>query len=394
MMGARSILMAATVAAAAGGGYGLGVATAPGPAVAQGADVVDLDVYARLDALETRVTGVEDELARPRNIVTAPFRIVDENGAPLMSVEMAEGNLPELKLGDGIILGYAEGQPRMSVFSDDGRVGGVHMLDGAVTVYASHNGTDGFFAASSAARGNTVRIFEGGQPVVSLARGDGDQPELKIGDGIILGYAQNEPLVSITSDDGRIAGFTLIEGSATVYASSDGTDGFFAGASATHGNTARIYQNGERVAELGVPPGRGAGARFFTGDQLIAGVGIGTSGEGLLFTGFADGTPAVTAGADRGNAYVNVFHGGSVAASVNTTDLGGTGLVVVRNSSGQAVSYLSEGAGGGGSVSATDPAGNEAFGAGWDGTQGAACVRRQNGNQFCLEPVMPLTRVQ
>lgn len=330
MKGVRSVVLAASVAFAAAAGYAFGVATAPGPAVAQGADVIDLDVYARLDALETtvdvlnrnvltrldaldtRMTGAEDELARPRNVVQAPFRIVGEGGRDLVTVTL-DGGLPEMKIGDGIILGYAESQPRVSIFADDGRVAGMHMLDGVATLYASQNGTDGFFAGPSPTHGNSVRIFDGGDP----------------------------------------------------------------------------------VATFGVPPGRMAGARFLTGGTLVAGIGIGTGGDGLLFTGFPDGTAAVIAGGDgSGGAQVTVSHGGTARVSMNTTDLGGTGLVVVRNGAGTAVSYLSEGAAGGGSVVATNPGGEEAFGGGWDGEQGAACVRRKNGNQFCLEPVMPLTRVQ
>ena len=312
MKGARSVMVAASVAFAAAGGYAFGVATAPERAVAQGADVIDLDVYTRLDALETRVTGVEDELARPRNVVQAPFRIVGEGGRDLVTVTL-DGGLPVMTIGEGIVLGYAESQPRVSIFSADGRVAGMHLLDGVATLYASQNGTDGFFAGPSPRHGNSLRIFEGGEP----------------------------------------------------------------------------------VATFGVPPGKMAGARFLTGDTLVAGIGIGTGGDGILFTGFPDGSPAVTAGGDgSGHSQVSVHQGGNVAASMNTSDLGGTGLVVVRGGGGTAVSYLSEGANGGGSVSVTDPGGNEAFGAGWDGSQGAACVRRRNGNQFCLEPVMPLTRVQ
>ncbi|MGF1627126.1 MAG: hypothetical protein ACFCVH_19770 [Alphaproteobacteria bacterium] len=330
MKGSQSVVVAGFVAFAAAGGYGLGVATAPQPAVAQGGDVIDLDVYARLDALETtvdvlnrnvlsrldaldtRMTGAEDELARPRNVVQAPFRIVAEGGRELVSVT-TDGGLPVMTIGDGIVLGYAESQPRVSIFSGDGRVAGMHLLDGVATLYASQDGIDGFFAGPSPMHGNGVRVFEGGEAVINL----------------------------------------------------------------------------------GVPPGKGAAARFFTGGTLIAGVGIGTGGDGTMYTGYPDGSAAVTAGGNGGGqASVDVHHGGSVVASMNTTDLGGTGLIVVRNSGGTAVSYISEGAGGGGSISATDAGGNEAFGAGWDGSEGAACVRRRNGNQFCLEPVMPLTRVQ
>lgn len=351
MKGVRSVVLAASVSFAAAAGYAFGVATAPGPAVAQGADVVDLDVYARLealettvdvlnrnvlarlDALDTRMTGAEDELARPRNVVQAPFRIVGEGGRDLVTVTL-DGGLPEVKIGEGIILGYAESQPRVSIF-DGNRVAGMHLLDGVATLYASLDGTDGFFAGPSPTHGNSVRVFDGGQPVVNI----GVPPES--GPGV------------------------------------------------------RVLQGGAAVIDIGVPPGKGAGARFFTGGTLIAGVGIGTGGDGLLYTGYPDGSAAVTAGGTgSGNAQVSVHQGGHVAASMNTSDLGGTGLVVVRNGSGTAVSYLSEGVAGGGSVVATNPGGEEAFGGGWNGEQGAACVRRKNGNQFCLEPVMPLTRVE
>lgn len=307
---ARSLLIAGSMAVMAAGGYLMGMATAPTPAGAQGdGPVIDLDMFEQIAVLEARV----DALEGLRGTVTAPFRVLDQNGMALATIMRGEGGLPEFKLGDGIVLGYAEGEPRVSI----------------------HNGS-------------------------------------------------------------RIAGMHLLDNGATLYASPDGTDGFFAGTSATNGNGARIFQGGERVADLGAPPGRGAGVRFFTGGTLIAGLGISTAGNGLLHTAQSDGSVAVTVGGTgEGHAAVDVFHGSVQAASVNTRDLAGGGLVVVRNGSGSAVAYLSQSAAGaGGSVSVTDPGGNEVFGAGFDGTAGAACVRRPNGNQFCLEPTLPLSRQQ
>lgn len=306
---ARSMLVAGSMAVLAAGGYMVGLATAPAPAGAQAdGPVIDLDMFVQIEALTARVEALEGL----RGTVPAPFRVLDENGMTLATIARGESNMPELKLGDGIILGYAEGVPRISILSEDGRIAGMHLLDGG----------------------------------------------------------------------------------ATLYASPDGTNGFFAGATPAWGEGARVYHGGARVAEFGVPPGKNAGMRFLNGETLLAGLGISNAGNGLMMTAQPDGSPAVTAGGDgSGFAAVDVHQGGAQVASMNSRDLQGGGLVVVRNGNGNAVAYLSQSAaGGGGSVSATDPGGNEVFGAGFDGTAGVACIRRANGNQFCLEPVMPLSR--
>lgn len=394
------------------GGYAAGIATAPAPAEAQGGAVIDLDVYSRLDALEVRVSGLEDEAARPRNLVTAPFRVVDAGGATLASIARGEGGQPELKLGAGIVAGYSQGEPRISI-SNGARAAGMDLLGGGATLFATPNGDDGFYAGYSTSHGVGARLWSGGAAVAELVaaqgghaalrllnggavdfsveRGESDRPELKLGDGIILGYAEGEPRMSIFRGD-RVAGMHMLDGGATVYASQDGSNGFYAGYNTEHGNSARIFNGGERVADLGAPSGRNAGLRFFTGGNLIAGIGISNAGNGLMVTNQPDGTSAITVGGTgEGHAAVDVHQGGKLAASINTRDLGGSGLVAVYNSGGSGVAYLSEGSGGG-IFSATDAAGNEVFGAGFNGSAGVACIRRPNGNQLCLEPTLPLSR--
>ncbi|MEZ5667124.1 MAG: hypothetical protein R3F55_06780 [Alphaproteobacteria bacterium] len=417
MKGARSVTVAASVTFAAAAGYAFGLATAPDPALAQ-MDATAAEMEVRFAAIEAQLPVLQQEIAAlksqqgDRATVQAPFRVVAEGNREVLSVTL-DGGLPVVRIGQGISLGYAQSEPFISI-SNGARVAGMDLSGGNATLFAGPNAEDGFYAGYSANSGIGARVFAGGQSVAellgypgghaalrllseggldfSVEPGEGEQPELKLGEGIILGYSESEPRVSIFSGD-RVAGMHMLDGVATIYASQDGTNGFFAGPSPTFGNSVRIFDGGEAVASVGVPPGKMAGARFLAGGTLVAGIGIGTAGEGVMYTAFPDGSPAVTAGGNgAGSAQVSVHQGGSVRASINTSDLGGTGLVVVRDAGGTAVAYLSEGAAGGGSVSVTGPGGDEAFGAGWDGTQGAACVRRQNGNQFCLEPVMPLSR--
>ena len=145
-------------------------------------------------------------------------------------------------------------------------------------------------------------------------------------------------------------------------------------------------------ATLEQPPGKGMGLRVFGGpDFPAASIGIDGSGHGrMLLGGTADrGVIGLWADASRGS--INVFgDSGQPLVSMNTTDFGGDGLLVVRNDAGLAVAHMTGASqGGGGNVTLADPSGQGIFSAGWNGEEGIACANMKTG-MWCMGKNLPL----
>jgi hypothetical protein len=235
------------------------------------------------------------------------------------------------------------------------------------------------------------RVVENnGAELAWIGRGNGGLAEMRIGgEGVTLGYNNGRPYVTV-SDGSRQAGIALGEHNSAVFATADGTNGFWAESSPQSLQLASIYSGGSEVANFGVMQGRRAAVRFLEGPRMLAGLGIGAQGAGQLLTLNPGGTNAVTLGGDGSDGgYVTVFKNDTEAVSMNTRT--GSGALAVFNNAGVAVGFLAARAGVGGIVGVNNAQGSEVFHATSNGNAGSACVRTQNGNETCLVPTLPLT---
>jgi hypothetical protein len=151
-------------------------------------------------------------------------------------------------------------------------------------------------------------------------------------------------------------------------------------------------RGGSGTVTLEQPEGRGLALRFAASTTTVAAIGFDGAGDGRVQLG-GDGQRA-TVGLWGGGTQGSVDVYGSNDAplvSMNSADLGGDGILVVRNDSGIAVAHLTGSSqGGGGNVTVADPAGNGMFSAGWNGEEGLACANLKSG-MWCMGKNLPLT---
>jgi hypothetical protein len=146
-------------------------------------------------------------------------------------------------------------------------------------------------------------------------------------------------------------------------------------------------------AELGAGDQGNMRLKIMNGGQQIVGLGespaLGNSGV-LAISDASGHVVALVAATGAGRGSVNVYgKSDSALASIGVDD-NGQGVVAVRDGAGKAVAFLTGSSSGqGGNVTATNPAGDGVFSAGWNGEEGAACVNLKNG-MWCMGKNLPL----
>lgn len=229
-------------------------------------------------------------------------------------------------------------------------------------------------------------IDEAGMELATIRAGAGGLPELRVGPGIVADYVDGNPALRVEAG-ARQAGLRIEGDTATVFASSDGVNGFVASSASSGEHLASIYAGGNEVANLGVTEGRHAAVRFFDSEaNPRAALGMDMDGLGQLRVIEPASSSGVTIGGDGHNGgNVRVWHLGQEAVSMRTAT--GSGAVTVYGVDGTPVGFITSVDGGGGLIAVNDAGGTEAVHFTFRDAGGSFCVRLQNGNAQCLLPL-------
>lgn len=267
---ARTLFVSGSFVASTIVAYGLGVATAPLPADAQANCPIDTVLYEQVSQLQTRALQLEN-LWQQRSTVTAPFRVVEDNGAELAWIGRGNSGHPEMRIGNGIALTYDEGDPLVHVFNG-ARNAGITVVDRAA-LFATADGRNGFYAESS---------------------------------------PQGYHVASIQSGGHEVANFGVLPGR----------------------NAAVRFMNGaETVAALGVTAG-GTGQLFAGNGGSRGGVQLGGENEdGGYVTVFQGDKPAVTMNTRTGSGAVAAFSNTGSTVAYLAARHGGGGIVAINDAS-------------------------------------------------------------
>lgn len=302
--------------------------------------------------------------------VPAPFEVVDKAGKTIFRVQDRDAEVTMLARGAYV---YSQsGKPIVDLSASTLSGGGGRVRVTAVEdekIFSSMVATNvvtGFTSEKSGKRTTFVGTDDQNAAVVEVYRSDGQKPAATLGlqgeSGALNVFGSGEkPVASIQSDagDGKLS--INDKGGQQVA-------GVFAN---DNGGVMKVMKSGE--------------ANTYTAINAInAGLGmaIRKNGTRLVFAG------ASGEGGEKGSVYV--YGNGENPVAGITSYAGGKGLVAVFNQS-TAIAMLAESDkhAGGGNITASDPAGNGIFSAGYTGEAGDACVTRKNG-LWCMGTNLPL----
>jgi hypothetical protein len=206
---------------------------------------------------------------------------------------------------------------------------------------ASGKGQDG--SASASVGGKSSRVMTLRAPFV-VVDGSG-KPIFRVQDTLSKGSAG-------TADRG-------------VYIFGDTGVANFALTTVNEGGKITIQENGAKHSVVVGSIPNTSGMKVSEGDKIRAFIGVGVDGNPLVLANNSQGNTVAAIKAEGQKGVVGVYH--------NNTP----------------VAYLTESTTpGGGNVSATNPGGQNVFSAGYDGSQGGACVDRK-GKRYCLGVGLP-----
>ena len=299
----------------------------------------------------------------------APFEVVDDQGKTILLVQdrseqtgLTRGAYVYNKLGKPVVdlsattLGGGGGRVRTT--SDDER---------NFTVMVGVNEQAVLATTKSGKRTTLIGSDNENPAIVKVYREDGERTaaalEFKEGKGALNVFGTGDkPVASLQSDAG--------DGKLWIN-DKDGQPvaGVFAN---DNGGVVKVMKSGDPTTYSGL-------------NAVSAGLGLAIrkGGVRLVFAG-ASGESG-----EKGSVFV--YGGGENPVAGVTTYGGGKGLVAVFNPGLKAIAMLAESAEhpGGGNVTASDPAGNGIFSAGFTGEAGDACVTRKNG-LWCMGTNLPL----
>jgi hypothetical protein len=315
-----------------------------------------------------RVTALEEG----RNRVTAPFEVVDAAGKAIVAV----GADKEFR---GLEIYAANGMAVVSVMAK-----GMH---GQVSVSGESSEGSGRVSVSGGGSG-ALQIYAGDK-VVAEVTGEGSNGQVKVfGDS-----GSTAGTLAVVEDK---AGLQLESGDEVAYLRSDELRIASGEKKLTVQASSVTLSDGDKTqAELGEDSKEGnmrLKIMNASGKDVVAlGESSALGNSGALVIRDASGEVVATVaamGAGRGS--VNVFGKGASALAEIKVDDNGQGVVAVRDGTGKAVAFLTGSSSGqGGNVTATNPAGDGVFSAGWNGEEGAACVNLKSG-MWCMGKNLPL----
>ena len=305
----------------------------------------------------------------PPTKMQAPFEIVDDQGKTILLVQdrseqtgLTRGAYVYNKLGKPVVdlsattLGGGGGRVRTT--SDDER---------NFTVMVGVNEQAVLTTNKSGKRTTIIGSDNENPAIVKVYRDDGERTaaaiEFKEGRGALNVFGTGDkPVASLQSDAG--------DGKLWIN-DKDGQPvaGVFAN---DNGGVVKVMKSGDPTTYAGL-------------NAVNAGLGLAIrkSGVRLVFAG-ASGESG-----EKGSVFV--YGGGENPIAGVTSYGGGKGLVAVFNPGLKAIAMLAESDKhpGGGNITASDPAGNGIFSAGYAGEAGEACVTRKTG-LWCMGTNLPL----
>lgn len=201
--------------------------------------------------------------------------------------------------------------------------------------------------------------------------------------------------------------FLVASSDGSYVAASSGNDQASLRAGGAAGSALRIRRGAGLISELGTkgltiaggngsqavlsqPEGKNMALRISAAPKQSYGafIGLDGAGSGVVQIGDQSEILAALSSPSSGQGAISVFSQGKPLISMNNSDMGGEGVVVVRNSSGTSVAFITSNAEGG-NVTTTNPGGEGIFSAGWNGEEGGACVNTKSG-LWCMGKNLPL----
>jgi hypothetical protein len=202
--------------------------------------------------------------------------------------------------------------------------------------------------------------------------------------------SQGGKVAALAPDNGEAA-LSGVEKETEVYAT--GPNGGKAAriAGSSEGGVVAVGSQGGRMAVISAHKGP-IGLRFYattSEDKSLGGIGILNDGSTAVSLRSASGDQTVSLGSDSGHGHIQVFDKGTLRAEMEAN---AKGQVSVRNSTGNAVAFLTESSQGeGGNITLADPSGNGIVSAGYSASdQGDICLDRKQ-HLYCVGINLPLS---
>ena len=320
-------------------------------------------------ASQTNLTGLSADVPTK---VKGPFEVVDDQGKTIFRVQdrdsaagsaaLARGayiydlsNKPVVDLSAaGLGGGGGGGRVRVTSVTDENTFIVMAAVQDTTAIKVSISGKDNVLIGRNQGKDSVIQLNNAiGKPAATLSANGND--------GSINVFGSSEkPTATLKSDAG--------EGKLWINDTSGKTvAGVFAN---DNGGVVKVMKNGDPTT-------------YTSMSAINAGIGLAVrvSGVRKSFVG--------TSG-DDGNGAVFVYGNTDQPAAALRTYGGGKGLVSIY-SGGNAIAFMTERDkhAGGGNFTASDPAGNGIFSAGFTGEGGDACINRKNGLK-CLGIGLPL----
>jgi hypothetical protein len=277
MQRTASLVTGALVAAAVSlGGYALWSTTAPAPAIAQGA-AIDTALYDQVSQLQTRIQHLENQF-RQRSTIPMPFRVVDNAGLELATIQRGASGLPELQVGPAIIAGYVDGRPAVRVV-DGSRQAGMRIEGDTARLIASSDGVNGFVAESSPNGQHLASIYAGGNEVANLGTMEGRRAGVRFFD------AQSTLLAALALDSSGTGQLRATD--------PDGVSGVTIGGDGHGGGNVVLWKSGQETVSLRTPTGTGVLSVYNNGGRAVGFITTTPEGAGLVTVNDSAGTEVV-----------------------------------------------------------------------------------------------------
>lgn len=285
------------------------------------------EMAAALGAMEQQAGSLQAriaELERTKGTITAPFKVLDSSGFPMVLID--------------------ENGATFSIFG------------GGSTNIALKQGSHPQIYLGDQASGVSIEAGETNR--ISIVSGDTAVFELKqdAGQGVMMTATTTEGSVELGSGPGLVG--------------------------------LMVKKGDQPAAGLGTFDGRGIALRVFAASGMVVGAmgeNPGAPGTGIAYVGNGTQNAAALAVAQDGSGVVHAF---ATDGTVGSGLIGGDRMVAAYNAAGNAVVTIGKSENSeGGNVTARDPAGDGIFRAGYNSavTGGDACVyRAKRQNVFCL----------
>jgi hypothetical protein len=285
------------------------------------------EMAAALGAMEQQAGSLQAriaELERTKGTITAPFKVLDSSGFPMVLID-----------------------ENGATFS---------IVGGGSTNIALKQGSHPQIYLGDQASGVSIEAGETNR--ISIVSGDSAVFELKqdAGQGVMMTATTTEGSVELGSGPGLVG--------------------------------IMVKKGDQPAAGLGTFDGRGIALRVFAASGMVVGAmgeNPGAPGTGIAYVGNGTQNAAALAVAQDGSGIVHAF---ATDGTVGSGLIGGDRMVAAYNAAGNAVVTIGKSENSeGGNVTARDPAGDGIFRAGYNSavTGGDACVyRAKRQNVFCL----------